>query len=54
MNKLIFTIGYSGYKPDEFISELLRRKINVLIDVRSVLLKSLTGEKVFNNLAKNA
>jgi uncharacterized protein (DUF488 family) len=36
MNKFVYTIGYSGYKPDEFIIELLRRNINVLIDIRSV------------------
>jgi uncharacterized protein (DUF488 family) len=36
MKKFVYTIGYSGYKPDEFIIELLRRNINVLIDVRSV------------------
>ncbi|MDR0943192.1 MAG: DUF488 domain-containing protein [Ruminococcus sp.] len=36
MNKLVYTIGYSGYKPVEFIYELRQHKINVLIDVRSV------------------
>jgi uncharacterized protein (DUF488 family) len=35
MKKTIYTIGYSGYKPEDFIDELKRRKINVLIDVRS-------------------
>jgi uncharacterized protein (DUF488 family) len=35
MKKLVYTIGYSGYNTDEFIYELLQRKINVLNDVRS-------------------
>jgi uncharacterized protein (DUF488 family) len=35
MKKTIFTIGYSGYKPEDFIDELKRRNINVVIDVRS-------------------
>jgi uncharacterized protein (DUF488 family) len=35
MNKTIFTIGYYGYKREDFIDELKRRNINVLIDVRS-------------------
>lgn len=35
--RLIYTIGYSGYgnTPEALISELTKRKINVLIDVRS-------------------
>jgi uncharacterized protein (DUF488 family) len=36
MKNIVFTIGYSAYKPDEFISELVKRKIGVLIDVRSM------------------
>jgi uncharacterized protein (DUF488 family) len=35
MKKIIYTIGYSGYKPEDFIDELKRRNISVVIDVRS-------------------
>jgi uncharacterized protein (DUF488 family) len=35
MKKTIHTIGYSSYKPEDFIDELKRRNINVVIDVRS-------------------
>jgi uncharacterized protein (DUF488 family) len=35
MKKTIFTIGYSGYKPEDFIDELKRRNINVVVEVRS-------------------
>ena len=37
LTRLIYTIGYSGYgnNPDLLIDELKKRKINVIIDVRS-------------------
>lgn len=35
MKGTLFTIGYSGYMINDFISELQKYKINVLIDVRS-------------------
>jgi uncharacterized protein (DUF488 family) len=35
MKKTIYTIGYSGCKPEDFIDELYLRNINVVIDVRS-------------------
>ena len=35
MINIIYTIGYSGFKIDEFISKIREYKIDVIIDVRS-------------------
>ena len=35
MNGTIYTIGYTGFSLEEFIQELKKKEINVVIDVRS-------------------
>lgn len=36
MEKVLYTIGYSGFSVDEFIEILQKNRINVVIDVRSL------------------
>ena len=36
MQKKLYTIGYSGFKIDNFINTLKEHNINIVIDVRSV------------------
>lgn len=57
MSKIIYTIGYSSYGIDEFVSTLLKMSIEVLVDVRtnpfSKYRPEFDKEKLKNILNKN-